>query len=141
MSSSWLKNLIDFVMQDDEAEESLYYEDYAKDFFPVKKITERDLINLESRVGATIFGAVPHGHRREFFNLDPDTWIWHEEWLDEEGSLKQQTIRYEVSRKGVLKVLAGPRYAIIRGDELRNFKLATEEYLRQISKQVYRRTV
>ena len=133
----WFKNFVDFVTRDDDVEENLYYEDYAKDFFPVKKITERDLINLESRVGSTIFGAVPKGHRREFFNLDPDTWIWHEEWVDDNGDMKRHTVRYEVSERGVLKVLPGLKYSILKGSELENFRAATVEYLKRVSKQVY----
>ncbi|MCL2444961.1 hypothetical protein FWD07_02470 [Candidatus Saccharibacteria bacterium] len=135
----WMKKFLDFVAQDDESDDNLYYEDYAKDFFPVKKITERDLINLESKVGATIFGAVPKGRRREFFNLDPDTWIWHEEWTDENGDMQQCTVRYEVSDKGVLKVLPGLKYSMLKGAELENFRAATMEYVKQVSKQVYRR--
>lgn len=134
----WVKNLIEFVTQDDDAEESLYYKDYAREFFPVKKITERDLINLESRVGAMIFGAVPGGRRREFFNLNPDTWIWHEEWIDEKGAVHVQTVRYEVSETGVLKVLPGLKYSTLHGAELENFRRATQEYLRQVSRRVYK---
>ena len=38
---------------------------------PLKKFTERELIQLESEIGATIFGEKPeHVTRREFFNLD-----------------------------------------------------------------------
>ena len=36
---------------------------------PLKKFTERELIQLESEIGATIFGEKPaHVTRREFFN-------------------------------------------------------------------------
>ena len=135
---SWLRDLVNFVVKSDESDKTHYYEDYAKSFFPTKKITERDLINLESRVGSFIFGEVPKGHKREFFNLDPDTWIWYEEWVDEKGELVQQTIRYEVSENQVLKVCPGLRYSILTGEELSNFRLATEEYYRRVMAQVYR---
>jgi hypothetical protein len=49
---------------------------------PLKKLTERELLQLESEIGAKLFGEVPAGHRREFFCLDEKTWIWHEEWID-----------------------------------------------------------
>ena len=43
---------------------------------PLKKLTERELIQLESEIGATIFGDKPdHVVRRTFFNLDKTTWI------------------------------------------------------------------
>ena len=47
---------------------------------PLKRMTERELIQLESEIGAQLFGEIPKGHRREFFCLDEKTWIWYEEW-------------------------------------------------------------
>ena len=47
---------------------------------PLKQLTERDLIRLESEIGAQLFGPLPKGRRREFFCLDASTWIWHEEY-------------------------------------------------------------
>ena len=53
---------------------------------PLKKLTERELIQLESEIGATIFGDKPdHVVRRTFFNLDKTTWIWHEEVMSKDG--------------------------------------------------------
>ena len=38
---------------------------------PAKPLTERQLIQMESQIGATIFGDKPeHVQRREFFNLE-----------------------------------------------------------------------
>lgn len=36
---------------------------------PLKPLTERELLKLESAIGAELFGPVPQGHRREFFVL------------------------------------------------------------------------
>src|SRR6476659_5190640 len=74
------------------------------------KLTERDLLRRESKIGADLFGPIPKGHRREFFCLDESTWIWHEEWKDEKGVERQTTTRYEVHPNGILKVTDGPRY-------------------------------
>jgi hypothetical protein len=45
----------------------------------------RKLIRREAKIGGTIFGPVPAGHRREFFCLDEHSWVWHEEWIDKAG--------------------------------------------------------
>ena len=33
---------------------------------PLKSLTERELIELESEIGRHLFGQIPSGHRREF---------------------------------------------------------------------------
>ncbi len=105
----------------------------------LKTLTERELLTLESEVGAQLFGPVLPGHRREFFCLDEHTWIWHEEWLDADKKLTTSTVRYEVSDHGVLKVQEGARYSYLEGEELRNFGIAIRMYYEQVVRQVYRR--
>ena len=106
---------------------------------PLKKLTERELLTLESEVGAKLFGVIPSGHRREFFCLDEHTWIWHEEWFDEKHKLTTSTIRYEISESGVLKVQEGARYAYLEGQELQNFGIAIRMYYEQVAREVYKR--
>lgn len=106
---------------------------------PLKVLTQRELLNLESQIGASLFGPVPQGRRREFFCLDEDTWIWHEEWLDDKHKLQTSTIRYEVQEKGVLKVQEGARYSYLEGSELNNFVLAVNMYYERVAREVYRR--
>jgi hypothetical protein len=107
---------------------------------PFKKYTERELIQLESRIGAQLFGELPKGRRREFFCLDANTWIWHEEGTDlATGKSEQMTIRYEVHDKGVLKVQEGARYSYIEGAELENLRMATKLYYERVAREVYRR--
>ncbi len=106
---------------------------------PLKVLTERELLTLESEVGAKLFGAVPAGHRREFFCLDEHTWIWHEEWLDANKKLATSTIRYEVSDHGVLKVQEGARYSYLEGEELQNFGIAIRMYYEQVAREIYKR--
>ena len=134
----WVKKLA-YAAFNDVADTCYYYEDYAKSFVPAKKLTERDLINLESRVGSQVFGPVPTGHRREFFNMNKGTWIWHEAWMDTDGKERSMTIRYNVTSKGVVKVQARNKLTYIVGDELDNFYNAVKEYLRQVSVHVYHR--
>ena len=105
---------------------------------PLKKLTERELIQMESEIGAKLFGDVPAGHRREFFCLDAKTWIWHEE-SKKNGKPHVQTIRYEVHENGVLKVQEGARYSFIEGEELQNLLAATTMYYEQVARGVYKR--
>lgn len=105
---------------------------------PFKKLTERELIQLESDIGAQLFGSVPEGHRREFFNLDLSTWIWYDEWID--GITNQRmsmTIRYEVHENGILKVQEGARYNFIEGQELENFMAAIHLYYERVARELY----
>lgn len=102
------------------------------------KLTKRELIQLESEIGGKLFGPVPRGHRREFFNLDPTTWIWHEEWTDRTGKRRTSTTRYEVHENGVLKAQEGARYNFLEGQELDNFIAATQLYYDQVARDVYK---
>lgn len=105
---------------------------------PFHELTERELLTLESEIGAQIFGPVPEGMRREFFCLDEHTWIWHEEKLNKK-SPESSTIRYEINEHGVLKVQDGARYNYLEGDELKNFAVAVRMYYEQVARRVYQR--
>lgn len=106
---------------------------------PLKDLTKRELIQLESEIGAKLFGPVPEGGRREFFNLDAKNWIWYEEWKDASGKAYNTTIRYEVHDKGVLKVQPGSKYEFIKGKELDNLTLAAQIYYENVMRHVYKR--
>lgn len=107
---------------------------------PLKKMTERQLIQLESEIGVTIFGKMSPGvTRREFFNLDKDTWIWHEEVVSADGKKQELTTRYEIQPKGILKIQPNYHYSYLEGEELRNFVLAVKEYYERVSRQLYKR--
>ncbi|HEY5695616.1 MAG TPA: hypothetical protein VIQ80_02165 [Candidatus Saccharimonadales bacterium] len=106
---------------------------------PLQKLTERELIQLESEIGSKLFGEIPKGHRREFFCLDEKTWIWYEEWLDETGKRHSMTVRYEVHSNGILKVQEGARYSFIEGEELNNLIAAATMYYEQVARGVYKR--
>ena len=105
---------------------------------PFKKMTERELIQLESDIGARLFGEVPKGHRREFFNLDLSTWIWYDVWMNETtGQRENLTIRYEVHDNGILKVQEGARYDFLEGQELKNFMTAIQLYYERVTRELY----
>jgi hypothetical protein len=106
---------------------------------PLKKLTERELLQLESEIGSKLFGAIPAGHRREFFCLDESTWIWYEEWIDPKTKkTRQATTRYEIRDNGILKVQEGARYSFLEGQELDNLVLAIRMYYEQVARGVYK---
>lgn len=105
---------------------------------PHKQLTERELIQMESEIGAQIFGSVPAGHTRQFFNLDRTTWVWYEQWEDVFTGKKHELItKYEVHPSGILKVQEGTRYAFITGQELDNFVMAVQLYYERIMREIY----
>jgi hypothetical protein len=103
------------------------------------KLTERDLIRLESKIGSQLFGPIPKGHRREFFCLDEHTWIWYEEWNDAKGKRQSITTRYEVHPNNILKVQDNQPYQIVEGTELQNLAMATRLYREQVIRGIYHR--
>lgn len=100
------------------------------------KLTEADLINAESKLGGTLFGPVPEGHRREFFRYRHNIWIYHESWTDN-GKKFETTITYKVQENGVYKCPLGGEYVKISGAELSNFRRATKEYLKLVKSKLY----
>ena len=98
--------------------------------------TFEDKINAESELGRTIFGPIPAGHQREFFEHRKNLWIWHESWTDSEG-YKELTLRYEVRPTGVYKTVNHSPYVKLAGAELDNFRHATRRYLELIKTELY----
>lgn len=103
-----------------------------------KMTTERDLLEAESAIGRTLFGPLPpFVVRRDFFNLDETTWIWHEVTRNSRGGMEETTTRYEVQPRGILKVQPGPRYSYLEGAELHNFTLAVRTYYERVASTLY----
>lgn len=111
----------------------------AKNKRPLKKLTKRELLQLESEIGRELFGPIPKGHTREFFHLDDKTWIWYEDFIGPDGKKQASTIKYEIQEKGILKVQEGARYSYIEGEELDNLLLAIQMYYEQVMRKVYSR--
>jgi hypothetical protein len=98
----------------------------------------RNLIHREAKIGGELFGPIPANHRREFFWLEGDTWIWHEEWTD--PKTKQQhivTTRYDIRPSGVLKSQDGQGYRYIDQNETRNLYQAIKRYKSRVTAEVY----
>lgn len=105
-----------------------------------KGLSERELIQLESEIGAKLFGPIPAENRREFFYLDKNTWIWHEEWQEvETGKSMSITTRYEIHENGILKAQEGAQYMYLEGEELQNLLVAIQMYYEQVARKIYKR--
>ena len=100
-------------------------------------LSYNDLMELESRWGGTIFGPVPVGHQRGFFEHKKNVWIWYENWLDQAGMPQELIIRYEVRPAGVFKRVSGQKYEKLTGSELDNFRIAAKNYLKLIKTKLY----
>ncbi|MBC7546668.1 hypothetical protein H7171_02880 [Candidatus Saccharibacteria bacterium] len=90
------------------------------------------LIRQEAKMGGTLFGPIPAGHRREFFCLDEYTWVWHEEWTDQTGTHQTATTRYRVRPGGVLKIQGDKSPQPLSFEESVNLYEAVEAYERRV---------
>ncbi|HVU59458.1 MAG TPA: hypothetical protein VHC98_01315 [Candidatus Saccharimonadales bacterium] len=99
---------------------------------------QRALLHYEARLGGELFGPVPKGVRREFFCLDPHTWVWHEEWNDAQGRHRVMTTRYDVRPTGIVKSQGDSVYQSLSDEELRNFYAAIQLYSRKVGTELQR---
>ncbi len=97
----------------------------------------RDLIRHEARIGGTLFGPIPTGGRREFFCLDERTWIWHEEWNDEQGNHRSKTTRYDVRPNAILKAQDGSHYQPVSVQEAIHLRDAANLYTKRVNSEMY----
>lgn len=104
-----------------------------------REARERMLIKREAQVGATVFGAVPAGHYREFFNLDQTTWVWFEQWTDSQQKTHRLYTKYEFQPRGVLKTVNNIAKGYVEGAELDRLLGAIESYRIKVAKEVYGR--
>ena len=99
----------------------------------------RNLIRKEAEIGSSVFGPIPYDRHREFFCLDKNTWIWHEEWTDERGQLQSKTTRYDVRPDAILKAQNNGTYHKVGIEEARNLQKAAHMYQDRVLAQLYGR--
>lgn len=97
----------------------------------------RNLIRKEAKLGGSLFGPTPAGHKREFFCLDKHTWVWHEEWVDKLGQNHVRNTRYNVRPTGVIKVQDGHGYQALSPKEALHLRDAIRLYASRIG-ELYR---
>lgn len=97
----------------------------------------RNLMRREAAIGGTLFGPVPAGGKREFFCLDINTWIWHEEWIDSKGVRQVKNTRYDVRPSGILKAQNGQGYHMVSLEEAKNLQAAVNNYLKRVKAEIY----
>lgn len=101
----------------------------------------RNLIRREAKIGGQLFGPVPDGCNREFFCLDERTWVWHEEWFDQNGQHQSRTTRYDVRPDGILKSQSGGHYHAVQAQEALRLRQAAELYRSRVKNELYRLAV
>jgi hypothetical protein len=97
----------------------------------------RDFMRHEAKIGGQLFGPIPKGHRREFFCLDRNTWVWHEEWTDESGNYRIMTTRYDIRPNGILKSQNGNHYQHVSVQEAQYLYQAADLYNQRINNEIY----
>lgn len=97
----------------------------------------RNLIRHEAQIGGQLFGPVTNGGKREFFCLDERTWVWHEEWLDNDGQRKSRTTRYNVRPNGILKAQDGSSWQYVTEVEAQHLRDAAVLYQKRVTSELY----
>ncbi|HUC88009.1 MAG TPA: hypothetical protein VMR95_02575 [Candidatus Binatia bacterium] len=97
----------------------------------------REIKHREAKIGGELFGPIGPAQRREFFWLDGQTWIWHEEWVDANKQPKIITTRYDIRPSGVLKSQDGQGYRYIDRNEANNLYQAILQYKKRVTREVY----
>ena len=113
------------VMMGTQAEEQAHIDEY------------RQLIRREAVIGGQIFGELAADRTREFFCLDKNTWIWHEEWTDQAGKRQSKTTRYDVRPDVILKAQNNGTYHAVNKAEGRNLIQAAKIYHERVLSEVY----
>lgn len=91
-----------------------------------------DLMRRESEIGRKLFGPVPLGVKREFFCLDEQTWVWHEE------SVKGTKVtKYLIKEKEVVKSVNGSHYERVSKEEAEHLRDAAILYEKRVNAQMY----
>lgn len=97
----------------------------------------RNLIRHEAKIGGELFGPVAEGGRREFFCLDEHTWIWHEEWVAQDGNRRYKTTRYDVRPGSILKAQDGQHYQQVTAEEAERLMHAATMYEARVKQELY----
>lgn len=97
---------------------------------------ENQIIRYESQLNQDIFGPIPKGHKRDFFCLDKNTWIWHEEFQDKNNTNHLIMTKYILRNHGmILKSQNGSSYKMVDSEESLNLLNAIIIYSKRVKAQ------
>lgn len=101
-------------------------------------LTEKDLVRMESKIGAKLFGPILPGHKREFFCLDAHTWVWYESATNPAtGETSAITTRYEIRGDRIVKIQDGQPNTYTSLEESRNLVAAMKQYRKLTEQYIY----
>ncbi len=94
---------------------------------------ERQIIRYESDLNKDIFGPIPKGHKRDFFCIDKNTWIWHEQFKDRNNQKHTVMTKYLVRKSGgIIKSQNGSAYKLVEKKEALNLLNAIILYSKRV---------
>lgn len=93
-----------------------------------------DLMRRESEIGRHLFGPIPNGVRREFFCLDEQTWVWHEE-----SAKETKVTKYLIKDKEIVKSVNGSHYERVSQQEAEHLRDAALLYQEKINNKLYKK--
>jgi hypothetical protein len=96
----------------------------------------RDLLRREAEIGGRLFGPLPKGAKRQFFQLEKHTWVWVEQW-NQNGKQFSKTTKYMIKPTELIKSVNGGHYERTSLQEAKNFERAVHLYVKQVDKELY----
>lgn len=96
----------------------------------------RGLIRREAKIGGELFGPAAPGVHREFFCLDKNTVVYHEE-STKDGKVQIKTIRYDIRPSGVLKTSNGQHYQSVSNEEATRLLRSVKAYKQRVHRELY----
>lgn len=103
-----------------------------------KEFNERDLMEIESHIGAEIVDNDNAVEERRFFYEKDHNWFYIQIFTDAKGNETIRGTRYEVNDTHVLRIVDGAEHAPIEADEMARFRAATIEYHKRVTREVYK---
>jgi hypothetical protein len=100
----------------------------------------RDLLRREAVIGGQMFGPLPKGASRQFFQLEKHTWVWVEQWTIK-GQRHTKTTKYLVKPAELLKSVNGGHYERTSLQEAKNFESAVHLYVESVDSKMYSNTI
>lgn len=100
----------------------------------------RDLLRREAEIGGSLFGPVPKGNKRQFFQLQKHTWVWVEQYTVD-GQQRTKTTKYLMKPTELLKSVDGSHYERTSIQEARHFEKAVHLYVERVNSEMYSNSI